>query len=53
MACMPASSKLVASALPLSVPSPHQKSVWCVCFYGKRLLLSGSSDHSIKVRCEV
>ena len=26
-----------------------QKAVWCVCFYGNSLLLSGSSDGSIKV----
>ena len=26
-----------------------QKAVWCVCFYGNSLLISGSSDGSIKV----
>lgn len=29
--------------------SGHQKSVWCLCFYGKNLLLSGASDCSIKI----
>ena len=26
-----------------------QKAVWCLCFYGKNLLISGSGDQCIKV----
>lgn len=27
----------------------QQKGVWCLAFYGKRLLISGSSDQTVKV----
>ena len=28
---------------------PWQKPVWCLCFFGKNLLVSGSGDSSLKV----